>query len=160
MIEKTVKSNPVYRGSILNLRVDEVILPNGNLASREVVEHKGAVVILAVNHHHQILLVKQYRHAVEDVLIELPAGKLEENESPASCAYRELIEETGFKANNLTKIMEMIPSPGFCSEKIHLYLATDLEEDYLESDPDEFIDLITLDLDEAIQKLNNQLPNR
>ncbi|HBH11839.1 MAG TPA: ADP-ribose pyrophosphatase [Clostridiales bacterium] len=153
MIEKTISCRQIYEGKILNLRVDEVLLPNDKTSLREIVEHNGAVAIVAVTDNDKILLVRQYRKAVERVLIEIPAGKLEKEETPYDCAERELIEETGFRANQLKKVMEIITSPGFCTEKIHLFVANNLVVDYLENDEDEFIDLITLDLDEALGKI-------
>lgn len=153
MIEKTINSKRIHEGKILNLRVDEVLLPNDKTSLREIVEHNGAVAIVAVTDENKILMVRQYRKAVEKVLIEIPAGKLEKDESPYDCAGRELIEETGFRAHQLEEVMEIITSPGFCTEKIHLFVAKNLTVDYLENDEDEFIDLITLDLDEALSKI-------
>ncbi|MDP3387492.1 MAG: NUDIX hydrolase [Eubacteriales bacterium] len=153
MIEKTISSRRIHEGKILNLRVDEVLLPNDKTSLREIVEHNGAVAIVAVTDENKILMVRQYRKAVEKVLTEIPAGKLEKGETPFDCAYRELIEETGFRAHQLHEVMEIITSPGFCTEKIHLFVAKSLAADYLENDEDEFIDLITLDLDEALEKI-------
>lgn len=155
LIEKTISSKRIHEGKVLNLRVDEVLLPNDNISVREIVEHNGAVAIVAVTNDNKILLVRQYRKAVEKVLIEIPAGKLEKGESPYVCAERELIEETGYRPNQLEEVMEIITSPGFCTEKIHLFIARDLVADYLESDEDEFIDLIALELDEALEKIAN-----
>lgn len=153
MIEKTISSKRIHEGKVLNLRVDEVLLPNDSTSLREIVEHNGAVAIVAVTNDNKILLVRQYRKAVEKVLIEIPAGKLEKGEAPYDCAERELIEETGFRAHQLKEVMEIITSPGFCNERIHLFVASDLTADFLENDEDEFIDLITLDLDEALEKI-------
>jgi ADP-ribose pyrophosphatase len=153
MIEKTISSKRIHEGKVLNLRVDEVLLPNDKTSLREIVEHNGAVAIVAVTDENKILMVKQYRKAVEKVLIEIPAGKLEKGEVPYDCAERELIEETGFRAHQLEEVIEIITSPGFCTEKIHLFVARDLTVDYLENDEDEFIDIITMNLDEALEKI-------
>lgn len=153
MIEKTISSKRIHEGKILNLRVDEVLLPNDKTSLREIVEHNGAVAIVAVTDDNKILMVRQYRKAVEKVLIEIPAGKLEKGEAPYDCAKRELIEETGFRAHQLEEVMEIVTSPGFCTEKIHLFVAKNLSADYLDNDEDEFIDIITMDLDEALEKI-------
>lgn len=153
MIEKTISSKRIHEGKVLNLRVDKVLLPNDKTSLREIVEHNGAVAIVAVTDENKILMVRQYRKAVEKVLIEIPAGKLEKGEAPYDCAERELIEETGFRAHQLDEVMEIITSPGFCTEKIHLFVARDLTIDYLENDEDEFIDIITMNLDEALEKI-------
>ena len=116
LIEKTISSKRIHEGKVLNLRVDEVLLPNDNISVREIVEHNGAVAIVAVTNDNKILLVRQYRKAVEKVLIEIPAGKLEKGESPYVCAERELIEETGYRPNQLEEVMEIITSPRLCTE--------------------------------------------
>lgn len=153
MEEITISSKRIYEGKILNLRIDEVLLSNNKTSSREIIEHNGAVALIAINNDNQILLVKQFRTAIGKSLIEIPAGKLEANEMPATCASRELIEETGFKPEKLTKIMEISTSPGFCTEKIHLFLAEDLKPAYLQCDDDEFIEVITMDIDKAIEMI-------
>lgn len=147
--EVTVKSEKIFDGKIINLRVDTVELPNQKYAKREIVEHRGAVGIVALNENNEIALVKQYRKAVEDFLLEIPAGKLEVNESPEECAKRELIEETGFKCKDVTKICEFYTSPGFSNEKIYLYLAKDLEFVGTDFDEDEFIEIEFMDKEKA-----------
>jgi ADP-ribose pyrophosphatase len=153
MIEKTLSSKRIYEGKILNLRIDEVLLPNNNTSHREIVEHNGAVAIVAVNSDNKILLVKQYRKAIDEIMIEIPAGKLEKEESPYECAKRELIEETGFRSNKMDKIFEIITSPGFCDEKIHLFIAKELQVDYMDCDDDEFIDVIEVSIDDAMDMI-------
>lgn len=147
--EITVNSEKIFEGKIINVRIDTVEVPNQKYAKREIVEHKGAVAILAIEDD-QIILIKQYRKAVEDFLFELPAGKIELNEEPLSCANRELIEETGYCPNNVEKLAEFYTSPGFCNEKIHLFLATDLK--YVGScpDEDEFIEIVKVKKEEAL----------
>ncbi|GFN35428.1 NUDIX hydrolase [Tepidimicrobium xylanilyticum] len=133
--EKTMKSERVYEGKIVNLRVDTVELPGKKYSKREIVEHPGAVGIIPIKEDGSLILVKQYRKPVEKMLLEIPAGKIEINEEPKETAIRELIEETGFKANKMEYILEFYTSPGFTNEKVYLFLATDLE--FVKQDPDE-----------------------
>lgn len=146
--EITVNSEKIFEGKVINLRVDTVELPNKKYAKREIVEHRGAVGILAIENN-EIILIKQYRKAVEDFLFEIPAGKLELNEDPLDCANRELIEETGYCPNKIEKLTEFYTSPGFSNEKIYLYKATELKQVGNKLDEDEFIDVIRLSLDDA-----------
>lgn len=146
--EITVNSEKVFEGKVINLRVDTVELPNKKYAKREIVEHRGAVGILAIDNN-EIILIKQYRKAVEDYLYEIPAGKLEINEDPLNCANRELIEETGYCPNKIEKLTEFYTSPGFSNEKIYLYKATDLKQVGNNLDEDEFIEVIKISFDKA-----------
>lgn len=152
--EKTMKSERIYEGKILNLRVDTVELPDKKYSKREIVEHPGAVAIIAITKDKKLVMVKQYRKAVEDFLWEIPAGKLEVNEEPKETAIRELREETGYEAKKLSYITEFYPSPGFCSEKMYLFLAEDLVEVETGSDPDEFIEKEEMDLDELMKMID------
>ncbi len=154
MIEKTISTKRIHEGSILNLRVDEVLLPNNKTSKREIIEHNGAVAMVAVNNENDVILVKQFRKAVEKVMIEIPAGKLELDEDPDQCAVRELIEETGYKPNKITRMFDLSTSPGFCTEVIHMYIAEDLEEAYLDCDEDEFIEVVKMNIDEAVNMIS------
>jgi ADP-ribose pyrophosphatase len=154
MIEKTISTKRIHEGSILNLRVDEVLLPNNKTSKREIIEHNGAVAMVAVNNENDVILVKQFRKAVEKVMIEIPAGKLELDEDPDQCAVRELIEETGYKPNKITRMFDLSTSPGFCTEVIHMYIAEDLEEAYLDCDEDEFIEVVKMNIDEAVSMIS------
>jgi ADP-ribose pyrophosphatase len=127
------------RGRILNLRVDRVRLPDGRSAKREVVEHRPAVVILAENDASEVLLVNQFRYPANRVLIELPAGIVEEGEDPEEAAIRELQEETGWKPRSVRRVGSFFSSPGFCSEMLTLFHATGLVEERRPADDDEFI---------------------
>ena len=147
--EITIKSERIFEGKIINLRIDTVELENQKYAKREIVEHKGAAAILAIDNDGKIVLIKQYRKAAEDFLFEIPAGKLEIDEEPIECANRELIEETGLCPNKIDKICEFYTSPGFCDEKIYLFKATELNEVDRNLDEDEFIDIIKVTVDEA-----------
>ena len=121
--EKTMKSERIYEGKIVNLRVDTVELPDKKYSKREIVEHPGAVGIVPITEDGKIILVKQFRKAVEKPLLEIPAGKIEINEEPKETALRELFEETGYYSNNMEYIIEFYTSPGFSNEKIYLFLA-------------------------------------
>ena len=148
--ELLISSKTIYQGRIVNLRVDEVSLPDGKTTNREVVEHAGAVAVVPVNEKGDLLLVKQYRYAVGMTLLEIPAGKLIPGEDYASCAERELIEETGYKPSNLKHMISFYSTPGFTNEQIHLFLATDLTLKKQNLDEDEFIDVETVSLKEAL----------
>ena len=150
--EKTISQKTVYNGKIVNLRVDEVTLPNGKTAVREVVEHPGAVVILAKDGD-DLLFVRQYRHAVARELLELPAGKLEQGEDPAQAAARELREETGYSCENVLHMGVICPSPGILSEVIHLYFATGLTHVGQSPDDDEFVSVVRVHKDTFVEML-------
>lgn len=153
MKETKVESQLKYQGKILDLRVDQVLLPNGKHANREVVLHHGSVAIVAVTSKNEVILVKQYRYPVNDVLWEIPAGKLEKDENPDECARRELAEETGFGATNWLKISTFFSTPGFSDEIMYLYLAQELFAEKLESDDDEFIEIHKIPYTEAVDKI-------
>ena len=151
-MEKEIQRTLIYDGKIMQVTREEVELENGEHAYREVVYHHGGV--LAVKDH-QIILVKQFRYPNRIQTIEVPAGKLEKDEDPQDCAFRELEEETNNRARDMKFIMKVLPSPGYTSEWLYLYEAIDFEEvnDALAGDDDEFIDIIKLDIDEAYQKV-------
>ena len=153
-MEKEIQRTLIYDGKIMQVTREEVELENGEHAYREVVYHHGGVCILAVKDH-QIILVKQFRYPNRIQTIEVPAGKLEKDEDPQDCAFRELEEETNNRARDMKFIMKVLPSPGYTSEWLYLYEAIDFEEvnDALASDDDEFIDIIKMDIDEAYQKV-------
>jgi ADP-ribose pyrophosphatase len=148
-VEKTVSSDKIFSGKILNLRVDTVEMPDGSTATREIVEHHGAVAVAAVDAEGMIYLVRQYRKPVEEVLLEIPAGKLEIGEDAVECAHRELLEETGLKAESLEKVFTYYTTPGFTTEAIHIFVASGLTQYEAQPDEDEFLDLVKLPLDEA-----------
>lgn len=140
--EKTLNIKKIYEGRILDLEEIEVLLPDGKSSKREIVRHNGAVAIIAYKDEDTVLFVEQYRKAVEKVLLEIPAGKIEKGEDLMLCAMRELEEETGYKSDNLTFLGKIVASPGFCDEYIHIYKAERLYPgDETLGDEDEFIDL-------------------
>jgi len=139
--EKTIKSEPIFEGKIIKVKVDTVELPDGNLATREIVEHPGGVAVIAVDNNNEVFMVRQYRKPFDKVCFEVPAGKLDAGEEPLSCGIRELEEETGMKARNFEYLGAFMLSPGFCREYIYIYLATDLYEGTVHLDEGEFLDV-------------------
>lgn len=153
--EKTISSRSIFRGKIIKLKVDTVQLPDGRESTREIIEHRGAVAIVAVNDDKDIFLVRQYRKPVENVLLEIPAGTMEIDEDPMDCARRELSEETGLTASSWEPIVSYYSAPGFCDEKLHLYMATGLKPGETHPDQDEFLELIKIPLREAYDLILN-----
>jgi ADP-ribose pyrophosphatase len=147
--EKTKSTQTIFNGRIIKLRVDTVELPDGRESTREIVEHRGAVAIVAINEQNELFMVRQYRKPVEKVLLEIPAGTLEQNEDPLDCARRELSEETGLTADRWESIVSYYSAPGFSDELLHLYLATGLKPGHTHPDQDEFLELVKVPLKEA-----------
>ncbi len=152
--EKTIKSDKLYQGKIINLRIDTVELPNQKYSKREIIEHCGGVAIIAV-HDGKIILVKQYRKAVEKSLYELPAGKLESMEDPIVCAKRELIEETGYEPQNLKFVFNFYSSPGFSNEMIHLFIADRITFVGASPDEDEYIEVVEIPFEDAFRMVSD-----
>ncbi len=123
---KIDRSEIVFSGKVFKIKVDEITYDSGNAGKREVVLHNGGSVVLPITDEGKVVLVKQYRYPFEKTLYELPAGKLETGEDPLLCASRELQEETGYKTNNIIKLGSIYTTPGFCSEELHIFLATNL----------------------------------
>ncbi|MEH7954394.1 NUDIX hydrolase [Staphylococcus pseudintermedius] len=147
--EKTISKESIYKGKIIEVEKHKVSLPNNETAYREVVKHNGAVAICALTPDQQVILVKQYRKALEQELLEIPAGKLEPGEDRESAAMRELEEETGYKAKKLTLIGEVYGTPGFSNEKISVYFADNLVEGKVKLDEDEFVEKVLYSLDDV-----------
>jgi ADP-ribose pyrophosphatase len=139
MQEKTLKTRKIFSGRIINLKEVIVKLPDGKTSKRELISHPGAAAIIPILPGNKVIFVKQYRKAIEKILLEIPAGTLEKNEKPINCAKRELIEETGFKAKKIKKILDFYPAPGYTSERIHIFTATGLSHVGSNTEPDEFI---------------------
>lgn len=152
--EKTMKSERIYEGKIVNLRIDTVELPGKKYSKREIVEHPGAVAIIPITEDGKIILVKQFRKSVEKPLLEIPAGKIEINEEPKETALRELHEETGFHSNNMEYITEFYTSPGFSNEKVYLFLATELEKGEAVPMDDEYIETEMFDIIDLVEMVN------
>ncbi|SFH48568.1 ADP-ribose pyrophosphatase [Tindallia magadiensis] len=154
MEEKTLKSHKIYEGKIISLRVDTVELPDQKYSKREVVEHSGASAIIPITTEGNVILVKQYRKPVESYLLEIPAGRLEQDEDPEICAKRELIEETGYSSNCFEKLMTYYTSPGFSNELIHIFLAYDVEEGKSNPDEDEYLEVLSIPFDDLLKKIH------
>lgn len=152
--EKTLSEEYLYKGRILNLRKDKIILPDGKEALREVVEHSGGSCILCEKDG-KILLVRQFRYPYKQELLELPAGKLNPGESPELTAIRELEEEGGIKADSVELMFEVYPSPGYTDEIIRIYRAVGIKETKTHLDEDEFLESVWLDK----ETLKNMIKN-
>lgn len=142
--EETLSTKTIFSGKIIDVNLTEVKLPNGKKAEREIVKHPGAVGILAITEENKIVLIKQFRKAIDKTIIEIPAGKLEKNEDPKDCAFRELKEETGYKATEMIPLTKIYTSPGFANEVIHLYKAEGIKAGESKPDEDEFVELLEL----------------
>ena len=140
MRERVLSSRVVFEGDIITVRVDDVEAADGHASTREVVEHRGAVGIVCV-HDGEIVLVRQYRHATGEVLLEIPAGKLEPGEGAEATARRELVEEVGLRANAIEHLATYYTTPGFTNELFHLYLATDVTPEAGSTEPGEVIEV-------------------
>lgn len=143
----------IHKGKIVNLRIDAVELPNGKTATREVVEHMGAVAVVPLTDDGDILMVKQYRHPVGKILLEIPAGKLDPGEDPQHCVERELLEETGMMAGECKLLFSIYTSPGFSNEILHIYLAKNLTYKGQQLDEDEFVEIEKINLDKAVEMI-------
>ncbi len=155
LIEKTLRSERVFEGRILSVRVDTVLLPDGKESTREIVEHNGAVAVLAVDDEGFVYLVRQYRKPVGETLLEIPAGKLEPGEDPLDCARRELLEETGLVAQQWQRVFRYYSTPGFTSEVVHVYIAKDVEQRTAKPESDEFVEVVKMRVEEAYEKVRD-----
>jgi ADP-ribose pyrophosphatase len=153
--EPTVESKLVYEGRILDLRVDTVRLPSGRLTTREIAEHSDSVCMVPLDSQGNVLLVRQYRKSVESNLLEVPAGGIEENEAPEDAVLRELQEEVGYTAGKITRLAGFWVSPGWCTEFMHAYLATELSPARLDADFDENITVIQVPLAQTIDLISS-----
>lgn len=149
-MERTLSSRIIHEGRNFSFRTDEVELPNGRRTMRDIVEHPGAVAIIPVLPDGRVALVRQYRYAVQRELLEIPAGTLEKGEPALDCARRELAEETGYEAGRMERLMVCYVAPGYSSELIQFYVATELRSVGMGAEPDETITLESLGLDEVL----------
>jgi ADP-ribose pyrophosphatase len=150
MAFELLKSEVVFPGRAFTIRRDTLRLPDGRETRFDIVEHVGSVVILPVDADGNLLFVRQYRHAAGSHLLELPAGTLDEGEAPQACAQREVREETGMAAGKMEALGGFYLAPGYSTEYMHVFLATDLREDPLEADADEFLLVVRLPIAEAL----------
>jgi ADP-ribose pyrophosphatase len=153
--ERLTKKHRVYSGKAISLRADEIVLPDGNRATREYMEHPGAVAVIPFIDEENIVLVKQYRFPVKVLTYELPAGKLDKGEKPDVCVRRELQEETGYRAKKIQRLLSYWPTPAFSTEVIHIYSANGLTASTKSPDEDEFIDHKILPFAKALEWVKN-----
>lgn len=156
LTEKTKATTHIFKGRIISLQVDEVELPNGQLSQREIVKHPGAVAIIPFTADGRMVLVRQFRKALEKVIYEIPAGKLEKGESPEQCARRELEEETGYSSSDMNLVTSFYTSPGFANEYIYIFEAKHLTKGSFQPDHDEFVEVIEITPDEGKKLLEEK----
>ena len=150
--EKQLTSNYLFKGRIINLRQDTALLPNGNTATREVIEHPGGVCVAALTDNDELLFVRQWRYPYMEETLEIPAGKRDRlDEDPLECGKRELREETGATAESYIDLQPMYPTPGYINEVIYCYLATGLTFGEQDTDEDEFLDVLRIPLEKAVE---------
>ncbi|MDP4121111.1 MAG: NUDIX hydrolase [Bacillota bacterium] len=158
--EKKIKSDIIFNGRIINVTGDTVMLSNGKEASREVVHHPGGVCIAALTEDNELLFVRQFRYPYHEVVLELPAGKLEKGSDPLENGKRELLEETGATGYSYITLGQLYPSPGYTDEIIHLYFCRVASLGEAAPDEDEFLEIEKIPLQKAVEMvLNNQIPD-
>lgn len=151
IIETTLDSESVYEGGFLKVRRDTVRLPNGRQSSREYIVHPGAVVVIAQPDDDHVIMVRQYRYPVQQVILEFPAGKLDAGEAPLTCGQRELLEETGYTAQEWISAGQMHLAVGYSDEVIHIYFARDLTAGTAQLDEDEFLNVEVMSVDSVLE---------
>ncbi len=149
--ERTVKREIIYKGKVLTLRKDKVLIKGGKTSYREIIEHNGAVGILPITENEKVILVKQYRKAAEKIILEIPAGKIEGKDDPFETAKRELKEETGYTAKEMKFITKIYPAIGYSTELIYIYMAKGLLEGETDFDEGEDIQVLEIKLEKAIE---------
>lgn len=153
--EELISSTEAFNGRLVKLRVDKVRLPNGREATREIVVHRGAVAVVPLLDSDTIVMVRQFRQAAGEALLEIPAGTLDPDETPDYCAERELTEEIGYKPGKLTLMFRSYLAPGYSSEMLHTFLAQDLSREKAEHDADEFIEVVEVKMHEAVELIRS-----
>ena len=153
--EPTISSRHIYSGRIIDVRVDTVRLQNGRESTREIVDHAPSICVVPVDADGNVLMVRQYRKPVDQFLLEVPAGGIEAGETPEEATQRELQEEIGHTAGNLLALSAFWLAPGWCSEYMYAFLATDLDPAALDSDEDEFIEVVRVPLSGALDLIGS-----
>lgn len=154
LMEKTLSSEPLYDGKILHLYRDQVQLPNGRQAVREIIRHVGAVCVVPLLDDGRVIMERQYRYPINQVITEIPAGKLDSpDEDPLAAAKRELREETGYEASGWLMLGQFVPAAAYCDEMISMYLARGLTAGTQKLDEDEFLNVTAIPLDQLIEQV-------
>ncbi len=154
--EKTLETKEIYKGNIITVQSQIVSLPDGREASRDIVLHPGASVVVPINENGELYMVRQFRKPLDITTLELPAGKLDYvGEDPKECAQRELIEETGLRAKSIKHLISMHTTPGFSNEVIHMYCATGLEQGESDADDDEFLSVERFHVSKLVEMVLN-----
>ena len=152
--EKKIASDYKFYGKIMNVRVDDALLPNGKPCKREICEHVGGVGVLPIDENRVVTLVRQYRYPYETTTLEIPAGKMDQGpEEAMECGRRELAEETGLRAGEMIPLGEVWPSPGFMDERLHLFCAKDLTQGETHPDEDEFVEIVRMPFEELCERI-------
>lgn len=160
LVEKTLEEHLIFDGRVITVYHNKALLPNGDTAMREIVAHPGGVCVAALTDADELLFVRQFRSPYGEVVTELPAGKLEKGEDPLKAGIRELSEETGAAAETIVSLGKLYPTPGYCGEIIHMYLATGLSFGNQHTDEDEFLDVLRIPLDKAVNMvMAGELPD-
>ena len=160
LYEKTLETKSVFEGKVINVKHDTVELENGEKAKREIVEHPGGVCIAALDEEQKLLFVRQFRYPYREIVLELPAGKLEKGQTPLENGKRELLEETGAVGREYITLGKLYPSPGYCGEIIHLYFCKTDHYEKQRLDEDEFVSVEKIPLNKAVEMvLNNEIPD-
>lgn len=155
MTEKTLSSQPIFSGQVIKLRVDTVEMPGGCQTTREIIEHVDCIAVVAIDNEDNILLVKQFRKPVEKELLEIPAGGIDDGEDPEAAVRREMCEETGYLPRKLESLGGFYSAPGYCTEYLHLYLASDLTPRRLIAEDTESIELVRVPVSQIISLINS-----
>lgn len=153
LTEVPTQKELIYKGNYLEYHRDQVMLPNGKISSREYLHHPGAIAVVPLLDSGQIVMVRQFRYATGQVILEIPAGKLEPGEDPLDAARRELIEEISYEPGSIIHLSSVWTTPGFTDEVIHLYLARELKACPGHLDPDEFLEIVTVSKPEVLELL-------
>ena len=160
LYEKTLASETKFEGRIIKVILDDVELENGKTAKREVVCHNGGVCVAALTENDEVLLVRQFRYPYKEILLELPAGKLEKGEDPFEAMKREQMEETGTMGENYVSLGNLYPSPGYCGEIIRIWACRVSAKGEMHLDDDEFLEVERIPLQKAVEMvLNNEIPD-
>lgn len=160
LYEKTIESESIFEGKVIHVKHDTVELENGEKAMREIVEHPGGVCVAALTEEKELLFVRQFRYPYKEIVLELPAGKLEKGQTPLENGKRELLEETGAIGREYMTLGKLYPSPGYCGEIIHLYFCKIDRFEHQQLDEDEFLNVERIPLAKAVEMvMNNEIPD-